>query len=191
MGAEATGAEAMAAEATGAEAMGAMDDDDTRTGMTGRARFVYGPRPLGSVVPDVTRQSYRRHNPASAQILADWDIIVGPKVASMTVPRRLDRGVLTISCAGPTAMDLHYMGVEVINRINTHLGGKPVHSLKFTQAGMPRKGAPARPPPPEAAREAEAAVAGLPDGELKSALAALGRVVIGRSKHSTRISKKL
>jgi len=161
------------AEATGAEAMGAMDDDDTRTGMTGRARFVYGPRPLGSVVPDVTRPSYRRHNPASAQIVADWEIIVGPKVASMTVPRRLDRGVLTISCAGPTAMDLHYMGVEV------------------TQAGMPRKGAPARPPPPEAAREAEAAVAGLPDGELKSALAALGRVVIGRSKHPTRISKKL
>jgi hypothetical protein len=109
----------------------------------------------------------------------------------MTVPRRLDRGVLTIACAGPAAMDLHYMGVEVINRINTHLGGQPVHSLKFTQAGMPRKPPAARPSPPEAILEAEAAVAGLPDGELKSALAALGRVVIGRSKHSTRLSKKL
>ena len=85
--------------------------------------------------------TYRKRNPASAQIVADWEIIVGPKIASMTVPRRLERGVLTIACAGPAAMDLHYMGVEVINRINTHLGGQPVHSLKFTQAGMPREAA--------------------------------------------------
>jgi hypothetical protein len=88
-------------------------------------------------------------------------------------------------------MDLHYMGVEVINRINTHLGGQPVHSLKFTQAGMPRKASLEVPKPPEAILEAEAAVADLPEGELRSALAALGRVVIGRSKHSTRRSKKL
>ena len=168
-----------------------MADDDTRTGMTGQPRFVYGPRALASLVPDVARPVFRKHNPASAQVLADWEIIVGPKMASMTVPRRLDRGVLTISCAGPAAMDLHYMGVEVINRINTHLGGQPVHSLKFTQAGMPRKALPPPPLPPEAILEADAAVAGLPDGDLKSALAALGRVVIGRSKHSTQRLKKL
>jgi hypothetical protein len=161
-----------------------MADDNTRTGMAGQKRFVYGPRPLGSLVPDIARQTFRKHNPASAQIVADWEIIVGPKVASMTVPRRLDRGVLTIACAGPAAMDLHYMGVEVINRINTHLGGQPVHSLKFTQAGMPRQPPPTRPAPPEAILEAEAAVSDLPEGDLKSALAALGRVVIGRSKHS-------
>jgi hypothetical protein len=162
------------------------DDDDTRTGMVGEGRFVYGPRALGSLVPRVTRQIYRKHSPASAQIMADWEIIVGPKVASMTVPRRLERGVLTIACAGPTAMDLHYMGVEVINRINTHLGGRPVHSLKFTQAGMPRSAARRPASPPEAILEAEAAVADLPDGDLKAALAALGRVVIGRSKHAPR-----
>jgi len=168
-----------------------MADDDTKTGMAGQARHVYGPRALGSLVPTITRQTYRKHNPASAQLVADWDIIVGPKVASMTVPRRLDRGVLTISCAGPAAMDLHYMAIEVINRINTHLGGQPVHSLRFTQAGMPRKPPQIVPRPPEAILEAEAAVADLPDGDLKSALASLGRVVIGRSKHSTRRLKKL
>jgi hypothetical protein len=168
-----------------------MADDDTPRGMARQERFVYGPRPLGSLVPEVTRQTFQKHNPASAQIVADWEIIVGPKVASMTVPRRLDRGVLTIACAGPAAMDLHYMGIEVINRINLHLGGRPVHSLKFTQTGTPRRPTPACPRPPEAIMEAEAAVADLPDGELKSALAALGRVVIGRSKHSTQRTKKL
>jgi hypothetical protein len=168
-----------------------MADNDTKTGMAGQARFVYGPRPLGSLVPDVTRPAFRKHNPAAVQILADWEIIVGPKVARMTVPRRLHQGVLTIACAGPAAMDLHYMGIEVINRINTHLGGQPVHSLKFTQAGMPRKPPPSRPSPPEAILEAEAAVADLPDSDLKSALAALGRVVIGRSKHAIRRLKQL
>jgi hypothetical protein len=168
-----------------------MAEDDTKSGMAAPARHVYGPRPLAALLPSVTRPAYRRHNPASAQILADWELIVGPKVASMTVPRRLDRGVLTIGCAGPVAMTLHYEGVELINRINTHLGGTPVHSLRFTQAGMPRP-PPAGPVrPPEAVLEAEAAVADLPEGELRSALAALGRVVLGRSKHSTRRLKKL
>jgi hypothetical protein len=168
-----------------------MADDDTPDGMAGQGRFVYGPRPLGNLVPDIARRTYRKHNPASAQIVADWEIIVGPKVASMTVPRRLDRGVLTIACAGPAAMDLHYMGVEVINRINTHLGGQPVHSLRFTQVGMLRQLPSTQPPPPEAAQEAEAAVTDLPDGDLKSALTALGRVVIGRSKNLKRRLKKL
>ncbi len=159
-----------------------MGDDDTPNDMAGQERFVYGPRALGSLVPDITRRTYRKRNPASAQIVADWEIIVGPKIAAITVPRRLERGVLTIACAGPAAMDLHYMGVEVINRINTHLGGQPVHSLKFTQAGMPRQPPPGQPRPPEAIPEAEAAVTDLPDGDLKAAMTALGRVVIGRSK---------
>jgi hypothetical protein len=168
-----------------------MGDDDTPNDMAERERFVYGPRPLGSLVPDITRRTYRKRNPASAQIVADWEIIVGPKIASMTVPRRLERGVLTIACAGPAAMDLHYMGIEVINRINTHLGGQPVHSLKFTQAGMPPQPPPGQPPLPEAVQEAEAAVTDLPDGDLKAALTALGRVVIGRSKLLKRRLNKL
>jgi hypothetical protein len=177
----------MGTEGTGATGA----DDDTRDDMAGQSRFVYGPRGLSSLVPEITRRSFRNRNPASAQIVADWEIIVGPKVASMTVPRRLDRGVLTIACAGPAAMDLHYLGVEVINRINTHLGGQPVHSLKFTQTGTPRKPPQIPASPPEAVLEAEAKVADLPEGDLRSALAALGRVVIGRSKSSTRNMKKL
>jgi hypothetical protein len=168
-----------------------VEDDDTSNDMAGQERFVYGPRPLGSLVPDITRRTYRKHNPASAQIVADWEIIVGPKIAAMTVPRRLERGVLIIACAGPAAMDLHYMGVEVINRINTHLGGQPVHSLKFTQTGMPRRSAAGHSSPPEAIPEAEAAVTDLPDGDLKAALTALGRVVIGRSKLLKRRLNKL
>ena len=154
--------------------------------MAVRRGVVHGPRPVGALVPVVTRPTFRRHSAAAAQIMADWPIIVGPKVASMTTPRKLDRGTLTIGCAGSVAMDLHYVGVELINRINAHLGGQPVHSLRFTQAGMPPRPPAVPQPPPEAVEEAEAAVAGLPPGELRDALASLGRVVLGRALHSTR-----
>jgi hypothetical protein len=150
--------------------------------MTNRRGIVHGPRPLGALVPGVTRAAFRRHSAAAAQIMADWPIIVGPKVASMTTPRRLDRGILTIACAGPVAMDLHYVGVELMHRINGHLGGQPVHSLRFTQAGMPRQMSSPSRPAPEAVDEAEAAVAGLPPGDLRRALVALGRVVLGRAR---------
>ncbi|WP_239992123.1 DUF721 domain-containing protein [Rhodopila globiformis] len=172
-----------------------MADNDTKTGMAASRRFVYGPRGLGALLPDITRPVFRKHNPAWAMMLTDWEAIVGPRIAAMTAPRRLDRGLLTIACAGPVAMALHYEGVELINRINTYLGGQPVQSLRFTQAAVPRKPRPAAKPPPEAAAEAEAAIGDFPDGELRAALTSLGRVVLGRvppghSKHSTRRMKK-
>jgi hypothetical protein len=147
--------------------------------MPARGGILQGPRPVGALLPAVTRPVFRRHSPAAAQIIADWKLIVGERVASMTTPRRLDRGTLTIGCAGPTAMDLHYVGQELISRINAHLGGQSVTALRFTQAGMPPRPPAARKPPPEAAAEAEAAVAQLPEGELRDALIALGRVVLG------------
>ncbi|HVY16067.1 MAG TPA: DUF721 domain-containing protein [Rhodopila sp.] len=172
-------------------------DDDTATRIAERAGirtpprpfFTAGPRAVGAVLPSVSRKVYRKQTPAAAQILLDWEVIVGPRVAGMTVPRRLDRGTLTIACSGATAMNLHYVGQELIGRINTHLGSPTVQALKFTQAGMPRtrQGAASV---PEAAVEAEAAVAALPDGPLRSALASLGRVVIGRAKHARSSSRK-
>ena len=176
-----------------------MADEDTNDGMTSRASSVHvhrtvfhdGPRGIGALLPQVTRPAFKKNNPASALILADWEIIVGPKLAAITVPRKLDRGTLTIACAGPVAMALHYEGQELLKRINLHLGGQPVHSLRFTQAGMPRKPKDVIKPPPESRDDAEAAIADFPAGDLRSALVALGSVVIGRGKSSTRRSKKL
>ncbi len=147
---------------------------------------------VGRLVPGVTRQAFRKHNPASAQILADWEIIVGPKVASMTVPRRLDRGMLTIACAGAGGDGPALCGVEVINRINTHLGGQPVHSLKFHPGRHAARAAPL-PPPRRRKRCGRPRPRWpiCPTAICAAALAALGRVVIGRSKHSTRRLNKL
>jgi hypothetical protein len=161
--------------------------EDTDSGMTRDTRHVYGARSLGALVPYVTRPAFRRRAPATAQVLADWAAIVGPAIAAVATPRRLVSGTLTIACAGPVAMELQYLGSELTARINTHLGSQVVKGLRFVQTiGMdaPAPQQRAQPDPVDAAR-AEAAVASLPEGELRTALAALGGAVLARARSST------
>jgi hypothetical protein len=149
-------------------------------------RFVYGPRPVGALVPALTRPAFRSHSAATAQVMIDWPTIVGPALALVTQPKRLSDRTLTIACAGPVAMELQHLALELVTRINTHLGGQVVRSLRFIQVGsFPRPAAPPR-PPPQAVAAAEAAVGDLPEGDLRTALIALGSAVLGASKASTR-----
>jgi hypothetical protein len=152
--------------------------DDTKPGMAKQARHVYGPRPVGALVPAITRPAFRKRAPAAAQVLADWAAIVGPALAATTAPRRLSAGRLTIACAGPVAMELQHLAPELIARINTYLGRATVSTIGFVQDHQPES-PPASPPPPSPAAHAAAAraVKNLPEGPLKEALAALGRSI--------------
>ena len=150
--------------------------------MNGDDRHVYGPRPVGSLMPRITRPAFRRRAPATAQVLADWASIVGPAIAAVTTPRRLLRGTLTIACSGPIAMELQHLAGEVIARINAHLGSQTVLALRFVQT-LERAAAPlAKPATPDAEVLAgvEASLVALPDGDLRNALAALGRSMASR-----------
>jgi hypothetical protein len=160
----------------------------TDEGMQDESRHVYGPRPVGTMIPALTREAFRKRSPAGAQLMADWPVVVGPELARVTAPKRLSRGVLTIGCAGPVAMELRYLGAELMARINGHLGAAVVTQLKFIQVSLdfPASGAPAAIAPAVVAA-AEAAVADLPDGELRAALASLGRAVLaGKERWTTR-----
>jgi len=140
-------------------------------------RHVYGPRAVGALVPALVRPAFRKRAPATAQVLADWEAIVGPAIAAVTVPRKLFSGTLAIACSGPMAMELQHLGPQLMARINGHLGRVAVTRLRFVQdapAAPPRP----RPPRPAAVAQARAAVAGLPEGELRDALEALGRAVL-------------
>jgi hypothetical protein len=152
--------------------------------MNGADRHVYGPRSIGALLPRITRPAFRKRAPAAAQVIADWDAIMGPALAAVTVPRRLAAGTLVISCSGPIALELQHLSAELIERINTHLGRPTVRGLRFVQdarkAPMPAP-TPALLSPPVAAR-AEAAVADLPDGPVREALLALGRSVLARNR---------
>ena len=147
--------------------------------MNGDERHVYGPRPVGALMSRLTRAAFRRRSPATAQVIADWTAIMGPAIASVTTPRRLSAGTLTIACTGPIAMELQHLGGEVMARINTHLGSNTVKALRFVQTHEPMKSPVALPRQPDPAKLAavEAALKDLPDGDLRTALASLGRVM--------------
>jgi hypothetical protein len=156
--------------------------------MTKPDRHVYGPRPVSVLIPALARPAFRKSAPAGAQVMLDWSAIVGPALAAVTDPRRLTAGTLTIACSGPIAMELQHMAIELMERINTHSGARTVRALRFVQiapnAPFTQRVAP---PQPRAEAAAQAAVAHLPPGELRDALAALGSLVLspkrGRAPH--------
>ena len=161
--------------------------------MNSDERHVYGPRPVGALLPRVTRPAFRRRAPATAQVLADWTAIVGPAIAAVTTPRRLSAGTLTIACAGPIAMELQHLANEVMARINAHLGSQVVSALRFVQTLGDVRRPPSVTPPADPAKlaEVEASLAHMPEGELRAALAALGQVVVAQAWPSTARVPKL
>jgi hypothetical protein len=152
----------------------------------GRAdtRHIWGPRQLGALIPPLVRPAFRKRSPATAQVLADWEQIVGPAIAAVTVPRKLFQATLAIACAGPIAMELQHLAPVLIGRINAHMGQVIVTRLRFVQDLPPAKpAAPVRIPATEAAHRA---VTGLPEGPLRDALESLGRMVLSTSPASRR-----
>ncbi len=139
-------------------------------------RHVFGPRPLGALIAPIVRPAFKKRSLGTAQVLADWEVIMGPAIAVMTTPRKLFAGTLTIACVGPVAMELQHLAPTLIGRINAHMGQIIVSRLRFVQDIQPLPpAAPVRTPAIEAAH---VSVSGLPDGPLRDALESLGRMVL-------------
>ena len=142
-------------------------------------RFLGGPRPLGALVPRLTRPAYKRKSPAGAMIMADWPDLAGPAIAAVSQPLRLTQGTLTLACSGPVAMELQHLAPQLASRINAALGRVAVERFRFVQQA-PAGAAPARrrPAAPESLPErVESALAGIESPELRAALERLGRGV--------------
>lgn len=135
-------------------------------------RHVYGPRPVGALVPALTRPAFRKRAPGGAQVMADWAEIVGPELSRTTVPRRISGSTLTLACTGPVALELQHLSEEVLARVNSHMGRIVVRRLRFIQDPAPLP-APAPSAPPRDMPRIE--LPGIPPGPLHDALLALGQ----------------
>jgi hypothetical protein len=135
-------------------------------------RHVYGPRPVGALVPKLTRPAFRKRAPGSAQVMADWAEIVGPELSRTTVPRRISGSTLTLACTGPVALELQHLSEQVLARVNSHLGRVVVQRLRFIQDPAPPPAVPLA-APRRAMQRIE--LPGIPPGPLHDALVALGR----------------
>jgi hypothetical protein len=142
------------------------------------ARRTFTSLPLAQLLPAITRPAFRKRSPAAADLMANWEAIVGPRLAEATEPRRLSAGQLTIACAGPMAMELQHAADMLIARINGYAGAAIVQRLRFVQAPV----APARAVLPVERSVPVEMVEGVPEGRLQDALGALRAHVKGKRK---------
>lgn len=150
----------------------------------GDKRFLGGPRPIGALLPALTRPAFKRKSPAGAQIMADWPELVGPALAAVTQPLRLASGTLTLACSGPVAMELQHLAPQLAGRINAALGRVAVERFRFVQKA-PAGTAPGRKAPPRPAPlpdRVESALERVASPDLRAALERLGRGVYRNSR---------
>lgn len=152
---------------------------DSASGANTPARHTYGLQPLAALIPSLTRAMFRRHGTATARLLLDWEAIVGPALADLTLPRRLSAGTLTIACAGPIATELQHLSTQLLERVNAALGAgaggrQAVQRVRFVQdMRLSRFQRPSS--PPQAARAPD--LADMPPGPVRDALQALGQAM--------------
>ena len=145
-------------------------------------RHPFGPRPLGAIVPTVTKPAFRQQSATTAQLVADWPAIIGSTVGNVTSPRRLAAGTLTLGCQGPIALELQHCALQIIERVNQHLGRTAVTRLRFIQeagqeAGQRAGQRASAAAPPRRQRLDPVEIAGFPPGPLRDALSTLGAAV--------------
>lgn len=153
-------------------------------------------RPLAASLGGITRAALGKKGFALAQLLSDWQSIVGPGLAATAAPIRLvkarddqDGAVLEIRVEGAAALELQHSEPRVIERINAHFGYAAIRRLKLRQGpvGISGSGAAATVPSIRRIgageeRSLSRQLEGVGDDSLRDALAGLGRVVIGATR---------
>jgi hypothetical protein len=153
-----------------------------------------GPRALGEAVAALTRPIVGKRGFVRGGLVADWETIVGERLAASSFPERVSYppkqshgGTLHLRVAsGSLAMELQHLEPQLIEKINGYLGYDAIARVRLIQGPIPHGSRPAaRALPPRPLSEEEEAVlaqalADVADPELRAALAALGRAVITR-----------
>ena len=141
---------------------------------------------------EITKAAFARYGFAQADVVANWDAIVGEELAAVSAPERIkwprgageeaqkQGGTLVIRAAPGRALELQYEASRIISRINSFFGYGAVASLKVMQAAELGKGRP-RPPALPEKPVCEQQVEAVEDPALKAALERLGRGVAGRA----------
>jgi len=144
-------------------------------------------------VPAVTRAAIGSRGFAEAGLITHWAEIIGADLARGCQPDQLkfpkgarSDGTLTLRCLGAMAIEIQHQAPYLLERINGYFGYRAIARLKLVQGTLRRRPARAalKLPPPAAGDLAatEAALAGLPEDDLKNTLRRLGTAIRQRSK---------
>lgn len=104
---------------------------------------------LGDLVQKTLDPVVKKRGFASTRLLADWETVVGARIAGLGVPEALKfsrgrdaGGTLLIGCTSGDALDLQHLQPQLIERVNAYLGWRAVEAVRL-QTGRRR---PARSP---------------------------------------------
>lgn len=144
-------------------------------------------------VSKITQAAIGSRGFAEAGLITHWAEIIGPDLARGCQPDLLrfpkgerHDGTLTLRCIGAMALEIQHQTPHLLERINSYFGYRAVARLRLIQGTLRRKPqrAPIKLPPlaPNELAATEAALAGLPENEIKDALRRLGTTLRQRAK---------
>ncbi|WP_111423108.1 DUF721 domain-containing protein, partial [Rhodoplanes roseus] len=105
------------------------------------------PRPLADLVGACFTPAFQRRGFAAAEIVTHWDDIVGPEVAAIAEPMKIEwpRGreggeqepaTLVLRVEGPAAIEVQHMAAVIVSRINQFFGWPAISRLALRQAPL-------------------------------------------------------
>src|SRR5262249_9363821 len=127
------------------------------------------PKPLADLVAGCVSSVFERQGFTSCEIVTHWDDIVGPEVAVLAEPVRMQwvrsrdpdespPATLVLRGEGPAAVEIQHMWGVIVERINRYLGWPAVGRLALRQSPLMRRRR--RPPRPRIDESVAAAIAG-------------------------------
>ncbi len=149
-------------------------------------------RAIAAEVPRIAATALGKRGFGEAQLVTQWDAVMGAELAAKLAPDRLSfsrgersEGTLRLRVASAFAIEAQHLEPIIIERINGFFGYRAVARITLVQG--PPKHALKPPPPPRPLSPAEQGaldqrLAAMPDSELRQALRRLGAAVIGSGR---------
>jgi len=147
------------------------------------------PKPLAELMSVCVADAFARQGFTSCEIVTHWDDIVGPEIAAVAEPIRMQwvrsrdpdeapPATLVLRVEGPAALEIQHMSGVILERVNRYLGWQAVDRLALRQAPLTRR----RKPPRSKIDEGDAAaiaaqMTGVADERLRAALGRLGAAI--------------
>lgn len=149
-------------------------------------------RAIAAEVPRVAATALGKRGFGEAQLVTQWEAVMGPELAAKLAPDRLSfargeraLGTLRLRVASAFAIEAQHLEPVIIERINSFFGYRAVARIVLVQGPLPQA---ARPTPQPRALNADEAssldqrLGVVPEGELRHALRRLGAAVIGSKR---------
>jgi hypothetical protein len=142
---------------------------------------------LADVASACLADSFARQGFASAELVTRWADIVGPEIAELAEPVKLqwprtqgeiEPATLVLRVEGPAAIEIQHLSNVILERVNRFLGWRAVERIALRQAPLRRHSKRERPvPDPEAAAQVAATLNNIEDEPLRAALGRLGAAI--------------